>query len=123
MTEKSPLIYIEHILESIKLIQEYLGDCNKKQLSENHMMYDAILRNLQTLSESVQKIPDEIKKDYPQITWKDIAGFRNILVHNYLEGIDCDIIWVITKNELPKLQLVMDSMKTQLSTHNGMILP
>lgn len=116
MTVKNPLLYIEHILEAIKLIQEYLGDCNKEQLSENHMMYDAILRNLQTLSESVQKIPDEIKKDYPQITWKDIAGFRNILVHNYLEGIDCDIIWVITKNELPKLQLVMESMKTQLST-------
>lgn len=51
MTEKSPLLYIEHVLESITSIQEYLGDCNKKQLRENHMMYDAILRNLQTLSE------------------------------------------------------------------------
>ncbi len=61
MTEKSPLLYIEHVLESIKLIQESLGDCNKERLAENHMMYDAILRNLQTLSEPVQKIPDEIK--------------------------------------------------------------
>jgi uncharacterized protein with HEPN domain len=69
MTEKNPLLYIVHILESIKLIQKYLGDCSKKQLSENHMMYDAILRNLQTLSESVQRIPDEI----PQIPWKDIS--------------------------------------------------
>ena len=116
MTEKNPLLYIEHILASIKLIQQYLGDCSKEQLSENHMMYDAILRNLQILSESVQKIPDAIKQDYPQITWKDIVGFRNILVHNYLEGVDCDIIWMITKNELPKLQLVMESMKIKLST-------
>ena len=89
---------------------------SKDELSENHMMYDAILRNLQTLSESVQKIPDKIKKDYPQITWKDIAGFRNILVHKYLEWIDCDIIWVITKNELPKLQQVMEAMKARLLT-------
>lgn len=112
---KNPLVYIDHILESINLIQEYLKDCTKEQLSQNPMRYDAVLRKLQILSESVQKIPDELKKNYPDIPWKDISGFRNILVHNYLEGIDCDIIWVVTQQELPKLQRVIVVMKENLN--------
>lgn len=112
---KSPLIYIEHVLDSIALIHEYLKDCTQEQLSQKKMTYDAVLRNLQVLSESVQKIPSELKVNYPHIPWKDIAGFRNILVHNYLEGIDCDIVWAVVKHELPQLQQVMLEMKKHIS--------
>lgn len=115
MTGKNPLVYIEHILGSIGSIQKYMGNCTQQDLHQNHMMYDAVLRNLQILSESVQKIPEKIKQEYSHIPWKDIAGFRNILVHNYLEGIDCNIVWVVTQTELPKLQDVMHAMKTDLN--------
>lgn len=114
MIVKTPLLYIDHILESILLIQEYLTGCNKDNLSQNRMIYDAVLRNLQVLSESTQKIPIELKQHFPNIPWKDIAGFRNILVHDYLEGIDCDIIWVVTQHELPKLKQVMEQMRAQI---------
>lgn len=80
------------------------------------MIYDAVLRNVQISSESVQKIPMELKEHYPQIPWKDIAGFRNILVHNYLEGIDCNIVWVVTQQELPPLQQVITEMKANISS-------
>ncbi|MCX7090397.1 MAG: DUF86 domain-containing protein [Legionellales bacterium] len=111
---KNPLLYLEHILASISLIQEYLKDCTREQLGQKRMVYDAVLRNLQILSESVQKIPLELKANYPDIPWKDIAGFRNVLVHNYLEGIDCDIVWVVTQQELPKLRDVIAEMKKSI---------
>jgi len=114
MIAKNPLVYFDHILESIVLIQEYLLNCSKEQLSQNRMIYDAVLRNLQVLSESVQKIPMEFKESFHEIPWKDIAGFRNILVHDYLEGIDCEIIWVITQHELPKLKQVIEKMRSNL---------
>lgn len=47
-----------------------------------------------------------------------IAGFRNILVHNYLEGIDCDIIWIVTQQELPKLQQAILEMKANITRPN-----
>lgn len=71
------------------------------------MRYDAILRNLQTLSESTQRLPQDIKDQYPQILWRDIAGFRNILVHNYLDELDEDIIWWIITKELNPIKIAM----------------
>ncbi|MCA1804446.1 MAG: DUF86 domain-containing protein [Xanthomonadaceae bacterium] len=52
------------------------------------MLYDAVLRNLQTLSEASQLLPDDKKTLCPEIPWREISGFRNILVHNYLGEID-----------------------------------
>lgn len=114
MMAKDPLIYIDHVLESIALIQTYIANGNQETLKKNRMLYDAVLRNLQTLSESIQKIPEELKQHYPEIAWKDIAGFRNILVHDYLEGVDYEIIWSVTQIELPKLQKVIENMKADL---------
>lgn len=52
------------------------------------MLYDAALRNLQTLSEATQSLPEDKKAAFPLIPWREISGFRNILVHNYLGSID-----------------------------------
>lgn len=71
------------------------------------MRYDAILRNLQTITESLQRLPQSIKDLYPGIPWRDVAGFRNIIVHDYLDGIDKDILWTIITSELPAIKQVM----------------
>ncbi|MGZ4956795.1 MAG: HepT-like ribonuclease domain-containing protein [Methylobacter sp.] len=69
----------------------------------SQMVQDAVIRNLQTLSESTQKLSDELKTQHPEINWKAISGFRNILVHNYL-GLDLPQIWVVIENRLPQLR-------------------
>ena len=97
-------------------LHQYIANADIEHLKQNRMLYDAILRNLQTLSESVQKIPQEFKQDYPEIAWKDIAGFRNVLVHDYLEGLDYEIIWSVIQYELPKLKKVIEDMKDKCST-------
>ena len=64
MIAKNPLVYFDHILESIVLIQEYLLNCSKEQLSQNRMIYDAVLRNLQVLSESEKTCDKQLKTLY-----------------------------------------------------------
>jgi uncharacterized protein with HEPN domain len=58
------------------------------------------LRNLQTMAEATQRLPEEIKGNYANVPWKDISGFRNVLVHDYLGDLDEDIIWSIIAYEL-----------------------
>jgi uncharacterized protein with HEPN domain len=96
---KDPLVYVEHILRCICFIEKYVANCNKETFSKERMRYDAILRNLQTMSEATQRLPEELKQSYPNIPWKDISGFRNILVHDYLGNLDDDIIWSIIDHE------------------------
>lgn len=74
-----------HILDAIAKIRRIQA---RGDLTQDDILYDAALRNLQTLSESTQHLPDDRKAACPDIPWRDISGFRNILVHNYLGEID-----------------------------------
>lgn len=99
---KDPALYLVHIAESIAKIERYTG--NDPATMGDAMVYDAVLRNLQTLSEAAQKLPEAIKLRHPEIPWQNIAGFRNVLVHDYLNGIDPGIIRRVIAQELPALK-------------------
>lgn len=92
--------YARHILDAIGKIQriQQRGD-----LTRDDVLYDATLRNLQTLSEATQRLPDELKARHPDIPWKQIIGFRNILVHNYLGNIDAMTVQAVVRDHLPPL--------------------
>lgn len=77
--------YALHILDAIARIQRIQA---RGDLTLDEVLYDAALRNLQTLSEATQLLPDELKDSHPEIPWRQISGFRNVLVHNYLGNID-----------------------------------
>ena len=73
------------------------------------LLQDAVLRNLQALSESSQRISEELKQTQSEVPWHKIAGFRNILVHGYL-GIDTEKVWAIIKQDLPQLKQAIKEM-------------
>ena len=73
------------------------------------LVQDAVLRRLQTLAESTQRLSTETKEKIPNIDWRSISGFRNILVHDYLGGIDLDIVWEVINKYLPELKIVINN--------------
>jgi len=99
---KDDRIYLEHIVDCIDRINDYT-EYDQFVFMNSQMVQDAVIRNLQTLSESTQKLSDELKTQHPEINWKAISGFRNILVHNYL-GLDLPQIWAVIENRLPQLR-------------------
>lgn len=68
------------------------------------MIQDATLRRLQTLAESTQRLSEDLKAKATEIEWRSISGFRNILVHDYLSGIDLKIIGDVIEQDLPDLE-------------------
>jgi hypothetical protein len=99
--------HAQHIVDAMDKIERIL---NRGDIETDDILYDAILRNLQTLAESTQHIPEEIKAQYSEVPWQKISGFRNILVHNYLGDIDPLTINQVIQQHLPPLQLAIDSM-------------
>jgi len=95
------------MLDSILRINEYV-EC-KEQFYDSQLVQDAVVRNLQVMAESSQRLSDEIKGDFPNIPWNDISGFRNILVHDYL-GIDLNVIWSVVEQELPNLEKALNEI-------------
>ena len=70
------------------------------------LIQDAVLRNLQVLAESTQRLSNEFKTLHEEIEWNKISGLRNILVHDYL-GIDTETVWNIISKELAALDKIL----------------
>lgn len=77
------------------------------------LVQDAVIRNLQTLAESSQRLSDSIKATEPGCPWRELAGFRNIVVHAYL-ALDLAIVWSIVEQDLPALAAAVQRMRARL---------
>ena len=75
---------------------------NFVSFTNNEMAYDAVLRNLEIIGEAAKHIPDEVRRRYPDIAWREMAGLRDILAHAYF-GLDDEVLWDIVQNEVPSL--------------------
>jgi len=111
--KKDDGIYLRHILECIRRIEEDVAE-GREHFMARHTPQDAVLRNLQVLAESTQRLSEELKDSQPTVEWQKISAFRNILVHDYL-GIDLEAVWRITQVEIPSLKLAIESMLALLS--------
>lgn len=107
---KDDRLYLSHILECAGKVQEYAKVGREKFLKDT-LSQDAVLRNLQIMTESCQRLSQELKDRHPEIDWRGLIGFRNILVHEYL-GVDLEIVWVLVDHKLLKL---MEMAKRELN--------
>ena len=99
---KDERLYLIHIVECVTRIQQYTSEGKDAFMSDTKTQ-DAVLRNLQTLAESTQRISANLKVAHPEVEWSKVAGLRNILVHDYL-GINLVRIWEILEHGLPELK-------------------
>lgn len=113
MSYKSPTVYVDHILECIEDIEQCLHGYMKDNFIEDKVVQAAVLRNLQVMCESTQKLPEHLKLKYASVKWRIISDFRNVLVHDYF-GIDYESIWKTIEIDLPALKQVILQMKQEL---------
>jgi len=100
---------VEHMLECVARIQEYTQD-GRNAFLHSGLIQDAVIRNLQTLAESSQRLSDAAKSNEPAVPWKNMAGMRNILVHDYLGGVDADTVWEVVDKHLPSLKQALNRL-------------
>lgn len=105
---KDDAVYLRHVQECIRRIEEDTAS-GREPFMASHTLQDAVLRNLQTLAESTQRLSDAAKSAHSEMDWRRIAAFRNMLVHNYL-GIDLETVWEIVQRDLPDLKRVITAM-------------
>jgi uncharacterized protein with HEPN domain len=106
---KDDKLYLIHISECIERVETYVGEGGKDAFMASTLIQDAVLRNLQTLAESTQRLSDSLKATHPEVEWYKIAGFRNVLVHDYL-GVDLERAWLIVERDLPDLKHTITTM-------------
>ena len=97
--KKDPRIFIQHILDSITLIEEYVQGITKEEFLSRTEKQDSVIRRVIIIGEAVKYLSSEVKANYPEVPWRRIAGMRDLLIHEYF-GIDLDLTWQVVQNDL-----------------------
>ncbi|MCC6805566.1 MAG: DUF86 domain-containing protein [Anaerolineae bacterium] len=108
MTTNQDRVYLIYVLECIANIEE-LTESGRAAFETAKHTRAAVLYYLQTMAESTQRLSDTLKSTQPDIDWIGISGFRNRLVHGYLD-MNVDILWNVIEHDLPKLKLAIEAM-------------
>jgi uncharacterized protein with HEPN domain len=95
-------LYLADIIECCEKVLRFTKGMTYKDFVYDEVHFDAVLRNLEIIGEAVKHIPEETRQKYPQVKWRKIAGFRDVVAHNYF-GVSDEIVWDVVENIIPDL--------------------
>lgn len=107
-------ILLGEILEAIELIRRYTEGLSYRAFEASVEKQDSVLRRLEIIGEAVKGIPDQLRSAYPDTPWSDIAGARDILIHEYFR-VDLELAWEMVQDDLPPLAEEVKRMLLDLS--------
>jgi len=110
---KEDLAFVEHILDSINAIEKFSKNLTKEKLISSRLKQSAIVREIEIIGEAVKNISLSLKNKHKEVEWKEIAATRDKMIHHYF-GVDLNIVWSITKIDLPDLKKKMLKIKKEL---------
>ena len=106
--------YVIDIHSEIIRIQEFTDGMDYDAFLSDIRTNYAVMKALENMGEAAKKIPESLRSKYPEIPFREMAGMRDVVTHNY-DGISYDMIWEVIKKEIPKLipelEIMIDSIK------------
>ena len=92
--------FLNHILDAIMKIEKYTQGIDEETFKINDLVQDGVIRQIEIIGEAVKRLSDELTSQSPQISWQDIAGMRDKLIHDDF-GVDIDTVWLTVKKNIP----------------------
>jgi uncharacterized protein with HEPN domain len=108
--------FLTDIATAIKRIEDYTQN-GKEEFFSDPKTQDAVARNFEIIGEVVKRLPKTLLAQRPEIPWQDIAGFRDVLIHDY-NDIDLDEVWLVVQNDLPHLRAAVEALLQSLPPTN-----
>jgi uncharacterized protein with HEPN domain len=106
--KKDPRVYLAQILERIDRILAFTSSGKEAFFAEVRTQ-DAVLRNFEVIGEAVKRLPEDFRKAHPAIPWRNLAGLRDVLIHQY-EGISLKEVWRMVEKDLGPLRQIIAAM-------------
>lgn len=118
MTRKSDTVYLRHILDAILKVEEYTQGVDYKTFCQNTLIQDGVIRQLEIIGEATRRLSVTLKEKYAQVPWKDIAGMRDKLIHDYF-GVDIDLVWRTLEQDIPPLKAEIGKALREIQSIGG----
>lgn len=109
MPEREFVDYLKDLLDSMVKIERFIEGMDYQAFSEDEKTLFAVIRALEIVGEAVKHIPDEIRTGSPEIPWKEMAGMRDVLIHDYF-GVDANTVWVTASQKVPRIKPAIEKL-------------
>lgn len=112
--ERILLDYLNDIIESIADIREFTAEMSKNDFLNDKKTIKAVVRSLEVIGEASGKLPDSLRDMHPEISWQEMVGMRNRLIHEYF-GVDLEIVWQTIQEDLASLDKTVKKIITEIT--------
>ena len=102
MTGRIWLDYLRDMIENTQKAISFVGSMDFDTFSKDEKTVYSVVRAIEIIGEAAKKIPEDARKSYPKIPWRDISGTRDKLVHDYF-GVNLSVVWKTVQEDLPVL--------------------
>ena len=99
---KEPKDYLRHIQDECVYLISVSENLIYEDFLGNETLKRATVRSLEIIGEATKKIPADFKVKWKSIQWKNMAGMRDRLIHDYI-GVNYSIVWDVMKNKIPEM--------------------
>lgn len=111
--DRSHADYIQDILDAIEKAEQFTNGMNFEGFARDDKTIFAVVRALEIIGEASKKVSDELKEQYPSLPWREMAGMRDKLVHDYF-GVNVEVVWKSVAEDLPSLKSQVQEMLAQI---------
>jgi len=101
-------LYLRHILDAIQKIERYVEVGHDEFMAES-LRHDAVIRELEIIGEAAKRLSPEVLQRSADVPWRQVAGLRDVLIHNYM-GVDLERVWTVTQQNLPLLRRAVEEL-------------
>ena len=110
---KSDIQFLKHIKEETEFIIEFTSTISEEEFLENRLLKKAMIRCFEVIGEATKKVDFDFRMKYNSIAWREMAGLRDKLIHDYT-GVDYNLLWLIISENIPELDFQLDQIINEL---------